>query len=51
MNKDIRTFLIKLIGTFIVLSLIVAIGKKLKTYDFDESHSSLWNISGTYLNG
>lgn len=41
MKKEIRTFLIKLIGTFIVLSLIVAIGKKLKSIDFEENYSSL----------
>lgn len=33
MNKDIRTFLIKLIGTFAVLILIIVVGKKLKSSD------------------
>ena len=41
MKKEIRTFLIKLIGTFIVLSLIVATGKKLRSIDFEENYSSL----------
>jgi len=39
MDKDIKTFLIKLLGTFAILILIIALGKKLKTYDFGDDYS------------
>ena len=41
MKKELRIFLIKLIGTFIVLAVIVAIGKKLKSFEFEENYSSI----------
>ncbi len=31
MKKDIKMFIIKLIGTFLVLSLIIMLGKRLKS--------------------
>ncbi len=39
MDKDIKTFLLKLLGTFAILILIIALGKKLKTYDFGDEYS------------